>query len=127
MLYPHQSAKLATAVGPCPGSGNVNAVADGAHPAPVVGVDVLFVDHEKTLYLDDLRLVEAAGLLNAGAVVAADNVLSFGQPLTVRAVAVNCCPCPSDGNYSLLLSLLPLPRRIVVGGRRIWITCEGHL
>jgi len=98
MLYPHQSAKLATAVGPCPGSGNVNAVADGAHPAPVVGVDVLFIDHEKALYLDDLRMVEAAGLLNAGAVVAADNVLSFGQPLTVRAVAVNCCPCPSDGN-----------------------------
>ena len=96
MLYPHQSAKLATAVGPGPGSGNVNAVADGAHP--VVGVDMLFIDHEKALYVDDLRMVEAAGLLEAGAVVAADNVLSFGQPLTVRAVAVNCCPCPSDGN-----------------------------
>lgn len=93
MLYPHQLAGLPTAVGPGPGSDHVNAVAGGAHP--VVGVDVLFIDHEKTLYLDDLRMVEAAGLLNEGAVVVADNVLSFGQPLTVRA-AVADCPCPPD-------------------------------
>jgi len=100
MLYPHQLAGLHTPpVGPGPGSDNVNAVADGAHAHAhaVAGVDVLFVDHEKTLYLDDLRMVEAAGLLNAGAVVAADYVLSFGQPLTVRAVVVQC-PCSSDGN-----------------------------
>ena len=40
-------------------------------------VDVLFVDHVKDRYLADLKLVEAAGLLRAGSVVAADNVVFF--------------------------------------------------
>ncbi|KAJ1417050.1 S-adenosyl-L-methionine-dependent methyltransferase [Ochromonadaceae sp. CCMP2298] len=45
-----------------------------------LSVDLLFVDHDKAAYLADLRLLE--GLLHPGSVVVADNVLSFGQPLT---------------------------------------------
>jgi catechol O-methyltransferase len=46
------------------------------------GVDLLFVDHDKSCYLSDLRLLEGAGLLHTGSIVVADNVLSFGVPLT---------------------------------------------
>ena len=45
-------------------------------------IDVLFIDHDKSQYLNDLLRIEKAGLLNAGSVVVADNVLSFGIPLT---------------------------------------------
>jgi len=45
-------------------------------------IDVLFIDHDKSQYLNDLLRIEQAGLLKSGAVVVADNVLSFGIPLT---------------------------------------------
>lgn len=45
-------------------------------------IDLLFIDHAKSEYLNDLVRVEQAGLLQTGAVVVADNVLSFGVPLT---------------------------------------------
>ena len=44
-------------------------------------IDVLFLDHEKGLYLSDLKLFEEAGLLSSGSVVVADNILSFNSPL----------------------------------------------
>lgn len=45
-------------------------------------IDVLLIDHDKSLYLSDLILFEQSGLLKVpGAVVVADNVLSFGCPL----------------------------------------------
>ena len=45
-------------------------------------IDVLFIDHDKAQYLPDLTAVVQAGLLRSGSVVVADNVLSFGAPLT---------------------------------------------
>jgi catechol O-methyltransferase len=45
-------------------------------------IDFLFIDHDKGMYLSDLKLLEATGLLRSpGGVVCADNVLSLGRPL----------------------------------------------
>ena len=46
----------------------------------VKSVDLLFIDHVKSLYLSDLKRVEAAGLLVKGSVVVADNVIVPGAP-----------------------------------------------
>ena len=43
-------------------------------------IDFLFIDHEKARYLEDLKKLE--GRLGSGAIVVADNVLSFGVPMT---------------------------------------------
>ena len=40
-------------------------------------IDVLFIDHVKSLYLPDLQRIERAGLLRAGSIVCADNVVCF--------------------------------------------------
>jgi predicted O-methyltransferase YrrM len=40
--------------------------------------DCLFIDHEKSKYLQDLILFEQAHLLKSGCIVIADNVLAFG-------------------------------------------------
>lgn len=45
-------------------------------------IDVLFIDHDKAQYLNDLMCIEQAGLLRSGSIVVADNVLSFGVPLS---------------------------------------------
>lgn len=45
-------------------------------------IDLLFVDHDKASYFKDVAAIESAGLLTTGSVVVADNVLSFGKPLT---------------------------------------------
>lgn len=45
-------------------------------------IDLLFIDHDKSQYLNDLLRIEEAGLLRTGAIVVADNVLSFGVPLS---------------------------------------------
>lgn len=44
-------------------------------------LDILFIDHDKKMYLDDLNVIEEAGLLRKDSVVVADNVLSFNSPL----------------------------------------------
>lgn len=44
--------------------------------------DLLFIDHDKSKYLVDLIVLQDSNLLNENCVVVADNVLSFGQPLT---------------------------------------------
>lgn len=46
----------------------------------VTSIDLLFIDHVKSMYLSDLRRVEAAGLLVKGSVVIADNVIYPGAP-----------------------------------------------
>jgi catechol O-methyltransferase len=45
-------------------------------------IDVLFIDHDKKLYLQDLKTMESSGLLHSGSVVVADNVLSFGVTMS---------------------------------------------
>lgn len=45
-------------------------------------VDFLFIDHDKSKYHEDILRIESKGLLNTGSIVVADNVLSFGVPLT---------------------------------------------
>jgi catechol O-methyltransferase len=44
-------------------------------------LDILFIDHDKKMYLNDLNVIEEAGLLRTNSVVVADNVLSFNSPL----------------------------------------------
>eukprot|EP00696_Hemimastix_kukwesjijk_P016294 gnl/Hemi2/4674_TR1616_c0_g1_i1.p1 gnl/Hemi2/4674_TR1616_c0_g1~~gnl/Hemi2/4674_TR1616_c0_g1_i1.p1 ORF type:complete len:220 (-),score=90.26 gnl/Hemi2/4674_TR1616_c0_g1_i1:146-778(-) len=39
--------------------------------------DLVFIDHEKSLYLSDLLVIENAGLLRSGSIVVADNVILF--------------------------------------------------
>lgn len=46
-------------------------------------VDIIFIDHDKSLYLSDLKLFETAGLLQTGSKVIADNILSFNRPLDI--------------------------------------------
>jgi catechol O-methyltransferase len=43
-------------------------------------IDVLFIDHEHSVYLSDLQLLLGAGLLHTGTVVLADNVKVPGAP-----------------------------------------------
>lgn len=49
----------------------------GRQPA---ALDFVLLDHEKTHYLSDLKLLEQSGLLPVGSVVAADNVIYPGAP-----------------------------------------------
>ncbi|KAK1929979.1 Catechol O-methyltransferase [Phytophthora citrophthora] len=44
----------------------------------ITHVDLFFMDHDKRQYLSDFKLIEESGLLEPGAVVVADNVLSPG-------------------------------------------------
>ncbi|KAL3944071.1 MAG: hypothetical protein SGBAC_001855 [Bacillariaceae sp.] len=41
-------------------------------------IDFLFIDHDKSLYLPDLKQIERAGYLKLGSYVAADNVIFAG-------------------------------------------------
>lgn len=59
-------------------------------------IDLLFVDHDKAMYLHDLKRIEDAQLLRSGSVVVADNVLSFGVALTDYLTYVR----DPVGNYS---------------------------
>ena len=43
-------------------------------------IDLLFLDHHKPLYLADLKLCEELGLIKQGSFLAADNVISPGNP-----------------------------------------------
>ena len=44
------------------------------------GVDLLFLDHVKPLYVDDLKLCEELGIIKEGTAIAADNVIKPGNP-----------------------------------------------
>lgn len=50
------------------------------------GIDVLFLDHAEELYVQDLKVCEALGLLKAGSLVLADNVVRPGAPDYVEYV-----------------------------------------
>lgn len=49
-------------------------------------IDVLFLDHLEALYVKDLKAAEELGLLKAGALVLADNVVRPGAPDYVKYV-----------------------------------------
>lgn len=44
------------------------------------GLDFVFLDHLKPLYTPDLKLCESLGLVRAGTVLAADNMVKPGNP-----------------------------------------------
>ncbi|KAI1426342.1 catechol O-methyltransferase [Xylaria sp. FL1777] len=43
-------------------------------------IDMLFLDHYKPLYTDDLKVCEELGMIKIGTVLAADNVIKPGNP-----------------------------------------------
>ena len=45
-------------------------------------IGAIFIDHDKRRYLQDLRICERLNIMRPGCVVIADNVLSFGEPLS---------------------------------------------
>ncbi|MBN3319053.1 TOMT methyltransferase, partial [Atractosteus spatula] len=49
-------------------------------------LDFVFMDHWKRCYLPDLQLLEGSGLLGAGSVILADNVIFPGAPHFLRYV-----------------------------------------
>ncbi|KAG1697241.1 hypothetical protein DVH05_016529 [Phytophthora capsici] len=51
----------------------------GAAPALLL-TDLYFIDHEKSVYLSDLKLILGSGTLAPGSVIAADNVVRPGAP-----------------------------------------------
>mmetsp|Transcript_11396 Transcript_11396/g.20609 ORF Transcript_11396/g.20609 Transcript_11396/m.20609 type:complete len:260 (-) Transcript_11396:2128-2907(-) len=51
-----------------------------------VKIDLVLLDHEKNYYLNDLKLLEASGLLKKGTVVIADNVIFPGAPEYLKYV-----------------------------------------
>lgn len=42
--------------------------------------DMVFIDHEKSLYLPDFKFIESAGLIRKGTVVVGDNMIRPGSP-----------------------------------------------
>ncbi|KAI0392426.1 putative O-methyltransferase [Xylariaceae sp. FL0594] len=46
----------------------------------VTSIDLLFLDHHKPLYTDDLKICEELGMINVGTILAADNVIKPGNP-----------------------------------------------
>lgn len=47
-------------------------------------IDLMFLDHYKPVYTSDLKLCEHLGLIGPGSVLAADNVIKPGNPLTLN-------------------------------------------
>ncbi|ESZ95377.1 catechol O-methyltransferase [Sclerotinia borealis F-4128] len=50
------------------------------HSKGLKSIDMMFLDHYKPAYTTDLKLCEQLGLINKGTVLAADNVISPGNP-----------------------------------------------
>ncbi|KAJ3212291.1 hypothetical protein HDU67_003920 [Dinochytrium kinnereticum] len=53
------------------------------------GVDVFFIDHLKTLYLSDFKLIEENKLYHPGTLIIADNVIRPGAPDLLNYVSVD--------------------------------------
>lgn len=49
-------------------------------------LDFIFIDHEKSLYVPDLRVLESLNLIAPGTVIAADNIIMPGAPEYVEYV-----------------------------------------
>jgi catechol O-methyltransferase len=52
----------------------------------VQNIDMMFLDHYKPAYTTDLKLCESLGLISKGTVLAADNVISPGNPPYLKYV-----------------------------------------
>lgn len=50
------------------------------HSNGLTSIDMMFLDHYKPAYTTDLKLCEQLGLIKKGTVLAADNVISPGNP-----------------------------------------------
>ncbi|KAI2642171.1 catechol O-methyltransferase [Xylaria nigripes] len=50
------------------------------HASGLTRIDILFLDHHKPLYTDDLKICEELGMIQVGTVLAADNVIKPGNP-----------------------------------------------
>ena len=61
------------------GSSSKNLFAEHAG-SRLKGVDMMFLDHYKPAYVRDLKICESLGLITPGTVLAADNVISPGNP-----------------------------------------------
>jgi predicted O-methyltransferase YrrM len=48
--------------------------------SPCWNGQIYFIDHEKSLYVDDAKLILASGTLQKGSLLAADNVIMPGAP-----------------------------------------------
>ncbi len=53
-------------------------------------IDMMFLDHYKPAYTTDLKLCEELGLVKPGTVLAADNVISPGNPPYLEYVRSSC-------------------------------------
>jgi catechol O-methyltransferase len=62
------------------GDGRTPAVLESEHGFGPAAVDVVFLDHDKSAYLSDLRLVMGRGWLHPGSLVVADNIRIPGAP-----------------------------------------------
>ncbi|KAK2786512.1 hypothetical protein FQN52_007818 [Onygenales sp. PD_12] len=49
-------------------------------------IDLLFLDHDKPAYTADLKLCEQLGMVTMGSVIAADNMITPGNPAYLRYV-----------------------------------------
>ncbi|KUJ21543.1 S-adenosyl-L-methionine-dependent methyltransferase [Mollisia scopiformis] len=49
-------------------------------------IDMMFLDHYKPAYTTDLKLCESLGMINKGTILAADNVISPGNPPYLKYV-----------------------------------------
>lgn len=59
----------------------VGDVAAAANQLKSLGkIDFLFIDHEKTVYLQDFKLIESYGVIKKGSVVVGDNMIYPGAP-----------------------------------------------
>lgn len=63
-------------------SESLSYLVDKMNERQCTSLDLVFIDHEKSLYLADLQQIIAKNLLHSGSTVVADNVLSFDCPLS---------------------------------------------
>lgn len=56
------------------------------HGSSYTSFDFIFIDHEKSLYVPDLRVLESLNLISPGTVIAADNIIMPGAPDYVEYV-----------------------------------------
>jgi len=62
------------------GDGQTLGALAGRHGFDIGTVDLLFIDHEKSVYLSDLQSIIDQGSLHTGKIVVADNVRVPGAP-----------------------------------------------
>lgn len=43
-------------------------------------IDFLFIDHEKSVYLSDFKIIESLGVIQKGSIVVGDNIIEPGAP-----------------------------------------------